>query len=395
MMNNHKFQQKHAKKSFDIVNGLFLSIFQFTFSDRHNALYNCSDFLKRLFVMCTRRQYAETEYNSRWIKNEWNLDYRIPSGKWILNMIKQPRHDYMLSRCRKMIARTVRRMKKHGMFSKPVDVAIDKHLIWRFDKHPNMINMIFSKIKNGTYCFNGLATINCTLKNSRACLGAVIVRRIDSLEDTVGKLVDECIRNGVRIRILAMDREFFTVKVINVLKSQHICFIIPAKRTKGVKIAIDEFEAGERDAVSSHFITSGDYDKTTAEFTLIVVEGRNKKGKKVIHTFATNIPVDTAREFECGDKVGAEAFAEQYKSRWSIETGYRCIEDIRPKTTSRNESVRAMLLFMPIFLFNAWILAVYLLQGVVNRSKNTGLKLKMMLEFFIVFALEKLSRSVP
>ena len=98
-MNNHKSQQKHAKKSFDIVNRLFLSIFQFTFSDRHNALYNLNDFLKRLFVMCTRRQYAETEYNSRWIKNEWDLDYRIPSGKWILNVIKQPRYDYMLSRC--------------------------------------------------------------------------------------------------------------------------------------------------------------------------------------------------------------------------------------------------------------------------------------------------------
>ena len=394
MVNNHKFQQKHAKKSFNILNGLFLSVLQFNFSKKHNALYNLDDFLKRLFVMCTYNQYAETEYNSRFIKNEWDLDYRMPSGKWVLNMIKQPRYAYLLPRCRRMITRTVRRMKKHGMLNLPVDVAIDKHLIGRFDKHPNMINTIFSKFKNGTFCFNGLATINCTLKGTRACLGAVIVKRIDSLEDIVCRLVDECTRNGVRIRILAMDREFFTVNVINVLKSLNIWYITPAKRTKGVKTAIKEFKAGKRDAISSHFITSG-YDKTEAEFTLIIKEKLDKKGKKVIHIFATNIPVDTAREFECGDKVGVEAFAEQYKNRWSIETGYRCIEDIRPKTTSRNESVRAMLLFMPIFLFNAWILATYLLQDVVNKSSNAVLKLKMLLDFFVVFAQAERYRLVP
>ena len=41
-----------------------------------------------------------------------------------------------------------------------------------------------------------------------------------------------------------------------------------------------------------------------------------------------------------------------------VNRDYRCIA-MRPRTTSREESVRVLLLFMPILLFNAWILALY------------------------------------
>ena len=66
-----------------------------------------------------------------------------------------------------MADRTVMRMKRHGMLRVPVDVAIDKHAIPRYDKTYNMLNII-SKFKSGTYHFNCLATINCTVESSNA-----------------------------------------------------------------------------------------------------------------------------------------------------------------------------------------------------------------------------------
>ena len=53
-----------------------------------------------------------------------------------------------------MADRTVMRMKRHGMLRMSVDVAIDKHTIPRYDKTYNMLNIITSKFKNGTYHFN-------------------------------------------------------------------------------------------------------------------------------------------------------------------------------------------------------------------------------------------------
>ena len=92
--------------------------------------------------------------------------------------------------------------------------------------------------------------------------------------------------------------------------------------------------------------------------------------------------------------TGAEAFVEQYRARWSIETGYRCIESMRPRTTSREESVRVLLLFMPILLFNAWILALYLLQRANLGKAQTEMTFKMMLEFFMLLVRGKTCPSL-
>ena len=191
----------------------------------------------------------QTAYNSRFIKDAKSLRRRIPCGKWMLGVIKQVRYDYMLTRCLRMADRTVMMMKRYGMLRMPVDVAIDKHPIPRYDKIYNILNIITSKSKNGTYHFNCLATINCTVEGSRALLGAALVRRENTLPDTVSKLIDGCPEKGIRIGMPTVDRKFFSTSVIDVLKSKNIQFLMPATQTKGVKKAIDEFKVGKRDAV--------------------------------------------------------------------------------------------------------------------------------------------------
>ena len=342
--------------------------------------------------------YAVTGPEYVLIKDAKNRRKRIPCGKWMLGVIKQVRYDYMLTRCLKMADRTVMRMKRHGMLRVPVDVAIDKHTIPRYDKTYNMLNIITSKFKSGTYHFNCLATINCTVEGSRAFLGATLVRRMDSLSDTVSKLIDGCTKKGIRIGMLTVDREFFSTGVIGALRSKNIQFLMPATRTKGIKKATSEFEAGKRDAVSQHILTSSVAGKEPEKFTLIILERKDKKGRKVIHgrksAFATIIPVDVVCGFKRGEMTGAEAFVEQYRARWSIETGYRCVESMRPRTTSREESVRVLLLFTPIILFNAWILALYLLQRANLGKAQTEMTIKGVLEFFMLLVREKTCRSL-
>ena len=103
---------------------------------------------------------------------------------------------------------------------------------------------------------------------------------------------------------------------------------VPATQTKGVKKAISEFEAGKRDAVLQHVLTSSGAGKEPEEFTLIILEREDKKGRKIIHAFATSVSVDVVCGFKRGNMNGAEAFVEQYRTRWSIETGYRYIESM-------------------------------------------------------------------
>ena len=60
----------------------------------------------------------------------------------------------MLKRCQKVVDRTVRKMRRHGIFRTPMDVTIDKHLVCRYDRFGKIVNTIKLKYKNGTCNFN-------------------------------------------------------------------------------------------------------------------------------------------------------------------------------------------------------------------------------------------------
>ena len=169
---------------------------------------------------------------------------------------------------------------------------------------------------------------------------------------------------------------------------------MPATRTKGIKKATSEFEAGKTDAVSQHVLTSSVAGKEQEEFTMIILEREDKKGRKVIRAFATSVPVDVVCGLKRGKMTGAEAFVEQYQARWSIETGYRCMESMRPRTTGKEESVRVLLLFTPILLFNAWILALHLLQKANPGKAKTEMTIKGVPESFMLLVREKACPSL-
>ena len=171
----------------------------------------------------------------------------------------------------------------------------------------------------------------------------------------------------LRISMLTLDREFYTREIMSLLNRREIQFLMPAVKKDTVKKAIGEFKTGKRKAVSRHIITSS--DRISEEFTLIIRKAKDatdaakvatgeggKDDEPVCHVFATNIPEDAIQD-------DPDGFVELYRKRWGIETAYRCYEKARPRTTSRNESVRILLMFFPFLLYNAWILAGHFIEG--------------------------------
>lgn len=369
MTNQRLPQTQSAESAFKIISPILFTLLQIKFSSRYNALYKPIDFFERLFSMCRNTEYAESANSS-------NPDDKtnIPTGKWVLDKIRPIRYDHMLKRCQAITDRTVRKMRRHGMLREPVDIAIDKHLVCRYDKFRKIVNTIKSKSKKGTHNFNCLATANCINAGSRAFLAVWLVRREDTNVKIVSGLVADCKKRGVMIKSIKLDREFFSVDIIDLLESEGIPFMIPAVKTKGVKEAVKEFEKHKRDAVSRHSIKS---DDAVADFTLII-----QKRKKGHFTLATSSTIPEVLQFDSGTLKGTHGFAEQYRLRWGVETAYKDYESFRPRTTSKNESVRILLLFFPIFLYNAWALALHLLQ---KSGSNTRMTFKRMIRLFIKF----------
>ena len=306
MKNKQLRQHTSAKSAFKAIGPILCTVLQIEFSTRCNAMYGPVEFFGRLFEMCKNREYAETAHSSA-----TGAEKKTPTSQWILGKMKTVRRDYMLKRCQKVTDRTVRQMRRRGMFRKPVDVAIDKHLVCRYDRFDRIVNTIKSKYKRGMCNFNCLATVNCIVEGSRAFLGAKLFLRGQSNSQTISELIEGCRRKGIAIRSLKMDREFFAVDIMNMLDAAGITFTVPAIKTLGVKNAINEFKQGVRDVVSRHSITSA--DGSTAVFTLIILD----KGDGKFHAFATNAPIGEVLAYNSGAMKGAEGFAEEYRSRWA------------------------------------------------------------------------------
>ena len=103
-----------------------------------------------------------------------------------------------------------------------------------------------SKYENGTCTFNSLTTVHCTVAESKPCLTAILTARGDQKAVLVARLLDKCRRNGVRISLLTLDREFYTREVMKLLNDRDIRFLMPATRTGSVVEAIREHRAGLR-----------------------------------------------------------------------------------------------------------------------------------------------------
>ena len=195
---------------------------------------------------------------------------------------------------------------------------------------------------------------------------------------------------------LLLDREFYSAGIMDLLEARDITWLMPAVKTDTVKRAIAELERGEREAVSTHCISSG---YTRAEFTLIIRPAKDGndaretatgsaegEGESAYHAFATNISPGAAAS-------DPDRFVEIYRRRWGIETAFRCYEQVRPRTTSRNESVRLLLLFFPLLLYNAWILARRLFCR--DGGSITKLTLNIFSRYLDVLTRESVRRTGP
>lgn len=382
-----------AESAYKAMGSLFFSCIGISFSDRYNAMYGRKDLFRHLVAMRGKHGYAEGASRAEDVDGS---SPPLPSGRWTLGKIRSVPQDKMLARCNRMITRSARRLRRHGLLRRPVTLAIDFHDVCRYDRDPDMKFMRHSKYKNGTHLFNTLASVHCVTEGSRACLGVLLRTRDMFPVQAVAALLDMCRKNGIMVGTLLLDREFYATQVMDLLDSRGVTWLMPAVKTDTVKKAIAEFERGERGAVSIHSISSGDL---RTEFTLIIrpaidendaretATGTAKgESESAYHVFATNVsPGAVASD--------PDRFVEIYRQRWGIETAYRCYEQVRSRTTSRNESVRLLLLFFPMLLYNAWILARHLLERITGAG--VGMTLKIFSKYLEVLSCESVRRQGP
>ena len=333
----HKNKQTSA--AYNVVAKIICTIIPIKCSQRNNAKWNIRDFFHGITAMCNGNSYAESAMNELAIKS----NFSSPCGKWIRNAIRSVNSETMLLGLSDGMDSTISHLRKLGMFRIPITVAIDKHFIPRYDKTDNDPYLVKSKSKNSTTLFEGYGTIQCVEESCRAQIGATPIRYGDSKGIIVRKLINDCIRNNIQTRLILLDREFFSTAVIHQIKQNQQKFLMPARKTPGIKNAIEQFVSGDRESISQYTIRSA--SKHVESFTLVILPNPNVTKPSITDqyvVFATNVPMN---------KIfwNLHTLPEEYRKRWGIETGYACVGRFRPRTTSKNHAMRFMCFFAPSF----------------------------------------------
>lgn len=135
--------------------------------------------------------------------------------------------------------------------------------------------------------------------------------------------------------LIYMDRQFYSTPIINLLEKYNQKYLMPAKKTAPVKKLIEENEAPS----VLPYTLKGKYGR--AETTLVFV--KDKKGD--VKAFATNLKVDASQ---------AEKLFDLYENRWTVDTSYRMVGEVRMNSKTLNYTVRWFLFFFGILIKNGY-----------------------------------------
>jgi putative transposase len=238
-------------------------------------------------------------------------------------------------------------LKIHGMKTihrKINTFAIDFVNIPYYGDEKNEGDTIKTKPKQGTARFFAYASIYVILRNKRYTLAVKYIRKEDTLKDTIDYLTNEIQNSGFKIKGLYLDREFYTVELINYLQNREIPFIIPCVK-RGSSGGIRKLFKGRKSYFTNYTVCSKE-DEATFQANVVVKYSNGKYGRKGIEYFAYavyNMDMKLKNTFK------------EYRKRFGIESSYRLMNQARVRTSTRNPVLRLLYLGLSLLLVNIWI----------------------------------------
>ena len=318
-------------------------------SGRHNAMHGINEIASVLVYMCANK--ATFNSASRNMKKEAGKKSDIPTGQWVLNMLRSPSIEEMERKCKKALAGMVGAARGGGMLAKTQMIAIDGKLIPATgDRETAGGNVTGGKPKGGTSWFFHLLTAQIATGPFRPTVAIERVTKSRDVAACLEGILSAVARLQLRPRLCLLDKGFFGIRAMEIMAERGIPFLMPARMTPGIKDAVDEVRRGARKKISRYTMMSS---RRAFTFYLIVEKRMKvKDGRRqwVYIAFATNVP---------RHRIPAvmKDVPETYKRRWTIENGYKSMDSVRPPTCTRSYSARLLLFYMSALSCNFWYLA--------------------------------------
>ena len=352
-------ERKVSSKVFDFTVNLLNKYLHFPVAK--NSFYTSSDINQCLIELSLSKSYAESGLAC--LSEKCNMPNRVPTGRTFRGRIERLAEKQIREALIEANDQVLLILRRYSIFKRKAVVAID-YTRQPFYGNPDTKNVIGGKQERGTTWGYTYASIDIVEAGRRLTLYSTTINQFSEKANVVEKLILEAKARGIHINLVLLDRAFFTVDVISMLKRLGVYFIIPAVKNNMVKRAMlnyDEKEPVKRFTLGSkrQCVTFNLYLHKRPVFQL------PKKKKLTVSDlyfgFATNLPRSLA--------VKLPSFIpSEYRRRWGIETGYRVQDNAQAKTTSTNYKLRLLYQTVSVLLYNVWHYANFLLCRALKKQ---------------------------
>jgi putative transposase len=210
-----------------------------------------------------------------------------------------------------------------------------------------------SKAKGGTTHFFTSATAYAVVRGRRYTLAMCRVRATQTMDHVVRTLLARLVPVGIRMKLLLLDRGFYSVRVIQDLLTGEVPFIMPAVK-RGKKpttpggptgtYALAQKKAGQWTTYTLKSAQAG-----YVHFDLAVV-CHNTRGYGGRHQRDALLYATWGLSHRALPWIRAT-----YRSRFGIESSYRQAHQARIRTSSRKPALRLLFLGVALVLHNVWV----------------------------------------
>lgn len=325
-----------------------------------NSLYSGSDINQCLIELSLSKSYAESGLAC--LSEKCNMPNRVPTGRTFRGRIERLAEKQIREALIEANDQVLLILRRYSVFRRKAVVAID-YTRQPFYGDPDTKNVIGGKQERGTTWGYTYASIDIVEAGRRLTIYSCTVNQFSEKAEVVKKLIFEAKARGVHISIILLDRAFFTIDVIDALKSLGVYFIIPAVKNDTVKEAMQNYDEKQQ---AKRFILGNKRKSTTFNLYLYKRKAEQLPKKKKLAVsdlyfgFATNLPRSLAIKLPL-------FIPKEYRRRWGIETGYRVQDNALAKTTSTNYKLRLLYQLVSVLLYNVWHFANFLLCRALKK----------------------------
>jgi hypothetical protein len=258
-----------------------------------------------------------------------------------------------------LVAAVPRRVRRHAQ-----EVAIDYHDRPYYGKGTQDQELwVRGKAKDGTTRFYRVATAYLVLNGLCVTLALCFVLPDDDTVKVLDTLLTRVKGQGLRLSCLLLDKGFDGIAVMEYLTRQGQPALI-ACTIRGTTGGTRALCQGHKSYCTTHTFKGTQGIKFTA--ALIVC--------RVFTTARRTGRLQRRAEWLLFIQIGlalSPRYARQlYRSRFGIETSYRCEGQVRGWTTAKNPAYRFMLLALAFVLLNVWIHLRWLFTQVPQRGRR-------------------------